>query len=185
MVKDETGKQYKELTVIKRAKNDKHGNARWECECSCGNKTTVLGASLRKGDTGSCGCMNGGYNKRSGTVILTIIYNSYRQGAKSRGFEFNLSKEEVIALVTENCIYCGTKPARKKYAYHKTRYTKGIETDEYMLVNGIDRVNNNKGYTKENSVTCCFDCNGMKSSRDQGVFIEHITRIYKHLNKKI
>lgn len=29
----------------------------WLCKCECGNITTVLGQSLRKGNTKSCGCL--------------------------------------------------------------------------------------------------------------------------------
>lgn len=39
-----------------RAKNDKYGNAHWNCVCDCGKLTTVRGSSLRSGYIKSCGC---------------------------------------------------------------------------------------------------------------------------------
>jgi 5-methylcytosine-specific restriction endonuclease McrA len=54
---DETGNRYGRLTVIKRAENDKRGRALWLCSCFCGNTAIVLGSSLRKGYTNSCGCL--------------------------------------------------------------------------------------------------------------------------------
>lgn len=59
MVKDETGNKYGKLTVIKRGENDKQGNARWYCQCDCGNPELYLarGYGLRNGHIQSCGCL--------------------------------------------------------------------------------------------------------------------------------
>ena len=54
---DETGNKYGRLTVKKRAENSKKGQARWECECDCGNTTVADGAQLRNGKWKSCGCL--------------------------------------------------------------------------------------------------------------------------------
>lgn len=55
--KDETGKKYGELTVIKRCYEQENGNgAKWLCKCDCGNMTVVSGDNLRRGTTTSCGC---------------------------------------------------------------------------------------------------------------------------------
>ncbi len=54
---DLTGKKFGRLTVTGR--NPENGTGRqprWDCTCECGNKTTVIGQSLRTGSTGSCGC---------------------------------------------------------------------------------------------------------------------------------
>jgi len=53
------GKTFGTLTVIDRAKNSKQGATRWNCQCSCGNKTTVTGSSLTYGSSLSCGCVDG------------------------------------------------------------------------------------------------------------------------------
>ena len=55
-VVDMTGQKFGKLTVLERAENDKFGKAQWLCECECGNKKIIVGASLRKGLTVSCGC---------------------------------------------------------------------------------------------------------------------------------
>jgi hypothetical protein len=59
---DMTGRRCGRLTVKKRADNvvSKSGKsilAAWECLCDCGNTTIVIGASLRNGNTASCGCL--------------------------------------------------------------------------------------------------------------------------------
>ena len=53
-----------------------------------------------------------------------------------------------------------------------------------ILKNGIDRVNSDLEYTKENCVPCCFDCNKLKSNRDLNEFKEKIEKVYKHLQKQ-
>lgn len=54
---DLTGRKFARLTVIERAKNNKHGQARWKCICDCGNTTVVSGYALRQGHIKSCGCL--------------------------------------------------------------------------------------------------------------------------------
>lgn len=57
---DLTGQVFGRLTVIDRAVSRKLSSgataARWNCECICGNKTTVDSGNLRQGRTTSCGC---------------------------------------------------------------------------------------------------------------------------------
>lgn len=51
------GKVFGRLTVIDKApKTDK--NSKWNCICSCGNRTVVRGSNLKAGQTRSCGCLN-------------------------------------------------------------------------------------------------------------------------------
>lgn len=54
---DLKGAKFGKLTVLYRVVN-KTGNkqARWKCQCECGNVTIVYGKSLTKGSTQSCGC---------------------------------------------------------------------------------------------------------------------------------
>ena len=53
---DRLGEVHGKLTVVARASNNKHGKARWVCQCACGNTAVVEGASLKTGKTTSCGC---------------------------------------------------------------------------------------------------------------------------------
>jgi hypothetical protein len=52
---DLSGRIFGRLTVIERANNIGHHTA-FRCVCSCGRTLVVRAQSLRKGDTGSCGC---------------------------------------------------------------------------------------------------------------------------------
>lgn len=53
-----TGQIYGQLTVVEEAPSQK-GLRYWKCRCTCGNETVVRQMSLRRGTTGSCGCMRG------------------------------------------------------------------------------------------------------------------------------
>ena len=55
-MKDITGQRFGRLTAIKCAGQDDKKNYYWECKCDCGNAVKVIGTSLRRGNTVSCGC---------------------------------------------------------------------------------------------------------------------------------
>lgn len=53
---DLIGKRFGRLVVLSEAMGRQHNKICWECVCECGNTSTVLGESLRRGKTTSCGC---------------------------------------------------------------------------------------------------------------------------------
>jgi hypothetical protein len=56
LLKDETGKTYSFLTVLRFDSLAHNRKAKWLCRCVCGRETVVFGDSLRNGHTKSCGC---------------------------------------------------------------------------------------------------------------------------------
>lgn len=57
MKKNELGNRYSRLLVIGEAPSNHRGDAQWLCKCDCGKELIVSGASLRNGNTKSCGCL--------------------------------------------------------------------------------------------------------------------------------
>lgn len=55
--RDLTGLRFGRLLVISELKPVTSGPIKWNCQCDCGNKKVILGASLRDGLTESCGCL--------------------------------------------------------------------------------------------------------------------------------
>lgn len=57
---DLTGKRFGRLTVVCRDEDIVRNNGKtrptWRCVCDCGNVVAILGESLRKGVSSSCGC---------------------------------------------------------------------------------------------------------------------------------
>jgi len=50
-------------------------------------------------------------------------------------------------------------------------------TDNWVVCNSLDRIDNSVGYTKENSKPCCFMCNRIKSDFNLDELIEKIEKI--------
>lgn len=96
------------------------------------------------------------YNKTSAGA-----YRVYKSTAATKGKEFPLSVEEFAAIVLLSCVYCGEDSKRI----------------------GIDRIDNTKGYIKENCAPCCKNCNYMKKNLTVQDFLAHIAKIYKHNEK--
>ena len=84
-------------------------------------------------------------------------FTSYEYEAKQRNLEFEISYNEFVKLISLPCRYCGAKP------------------DPY---NGIDRIDNSKGYIKGNCVSCCICCNRMKLAMTLKEFAEQIVEMY-------
>lgn len=56
-VADMTGFEFNGCTVIKRAETNKDNRAAWLCICSCGERFTATGKTIRSGGKRSCGCL--------------------------------------------------------------------------------------------------------------------------------
>jgi len=85
----------------------------------------------------------------------------YKEGADSRGYSWKLQDEEAFDLMIRPCHYCGCEPG--------TRNKNGL--------NGIDRVDNTRGYEKGNVVPCCGTCNLLKGARTVDEFLAQIFAI--------
>lgn len=171
---DLTGQQFGKLTAIQRSERPKSykpcRKSFWLCNCECGKQTVVISEALRKGRTKSCGCLKRkklsrrGF-KQPGLMGLKRIYRIYRSKAKKRGLSFRISLKRFKKLTKQICYYCGKEPslissARGTKGYSEER----IKFGEYIY-NGIDRVNNKKGYTNDNCVPSCIMCNRMISTQ--------------------
>ncbi|WNC72720.1 hypothetical protein RGQ13_01695 [Thalassotalea psychrophila] len=170
---DLTGNVYGLLTVLapsaSRVTEGGHIKARFSCECVCGKKLIVDAEKLVTGRTQSCGCKV--FNPES---AYRKLYGDYKSQAKRNNNEFELSYEEFISIIQKKCIYCGVQPLQVAKGWH--------QGNQELLYNGIDRVDNNKGYTILNSAPSCFCCNQMKSDQKLECFIKQIGRIIENGN---
>jgi len=66
------------LTVINRAKSSKRWQARYWCECSCGEILIVLEYNLQSGNTKSCGCLH-----REATATRSFKHGQSQKGKGS------------------------------------------------------------------------------------------------------
>jgi hypothetical protein len=91
---------------------------------------------------------------------LNRYYKQYIKSAIGRNYIIELQFEDFQELVKQKCHYCD--------------YIKNGEA------NGVDRVDNSKGYTKENCVACCEICNRIKHVYHPQFFIEKCQILSKH-----
>ena len=153
----------------------------WKCECDCGKYVYIRTTDLTK-EKPIQSCVKCGYKRMGKTNTLKNhlslrrrVYRRYEQGAKDRNYSFELMFEEVDSLIKQSCQYCGESPTVADEIDNRT----GVPFKR----NGIDRKNNNLGYSKENTVACCKTCNLAKLTMGYKEFIAWINKCYKHLNK--
>ncbi len=180
---DKTGQKYNQLTVtgFSHYKLKKEGGRKlvWNCVCDCGNNKKVENSNLVSGNVSSCGCAARKSLKRlhennvKDDIAFEYLYRDYIHSAKKRNYDFLLSKEEFERLTKQNCNYCNTEPKQLKYKNGEHIFKRSS-----YLYNGIDRKDNNLGYTKENCVSCCRICNIAKSAMTVEQFLEWIAKVY-------
>lgn len=72
-----------------------------------------------------------------------LLLNNCKNRSRIKGFDCNLTIDWVKENITsKSCIYCG-------------------ETHRI----GCDRIDNSKGYTIDNVIPCCGDCNRIRSNK--------------------
>lgn len=184
--KDITNQKFDKLLAIRYIKNDKQGNAIWQCKCDCGKMIEVLGASLRrKGNTVSCGCYHshqqrikcqGRYN--GGKYISGFEYGGIKYSAKRRKIDFNLSILEIENQFEKQnfkCFYSGMI-LRFDIKNAKGNFIRPSGTAS------VDRIDSSKGYTADNIHIVHKDVNLMKQQLSVDRFLDYIRLISQ--NKK-
>jgi len=167
------GQKYGRLTIIERAGSDSLGSATWLCECSCGNRIVVRGASLRSGHTKSCGCLYVS-SLPEGEASFNHILAGMRCSARRRGYKWQLAKEQLRALTKQPCYYCGAEP--NQGSSHSS-------PNGGYLYNGIDRIHNDLDYTIDNVVPSCGVCNKAKNVMTIEQFRLWIRRVNEYFAK--
>jgi len=154
--------------VVSKAENSKGGYVQWNCVCDCGNKKTVPGNDLRRGGTKSCGCLlKLGYSE----ATFNKVFKQIKRQAKVRGYFWDLTRKDIKDITKQDCCYCGVSPKQRCKSNHNN--------GDYVY-NGIDRVDNSKGYTIDNIVPCCFQCNAAKRAYTSEDFFAWVERVYNH-----
>lgn len=161
------GRRFRMLEIIAFDRVEGRTQYFFRCRCDCGVEKSIRIAELtsRSSKTHSCGChgkqrrleanLGNTYRRRpSGEAALTHLVARYRTDAAKRGLVFGLSEGEFLEVVSQPCFYCDAAPSR----IIGGRYNGAI------TCSGIDRVDNDVGYTLENCVPCCTKCNSIKNA---------------------
>lgn len=144
----------------------------WKCLCTCGQiKILPKHFILKNKNNEQCYCLK----KLPGEASWNRRFKSHTSGCKSRNLINEINKELFIEICSKKCSYCNSDPKDwnpnikldgtfiKKWEGHIIRQSTIDEA--WIKCNGIDRIDNDKGYTLENSVSCCMDCNFEKGAK--------------------
>lgn len=164
----------KPLTLIGRSDQKfADGTYKWKAICGCGVEFLTKKRNVELGQTKSCGCYRrlASRSRRllasenrpvnESTIKPTSFYR-YKESARFKKLDFTLTYSDFEFLVEKPCYYCGQ--------------IKG-------LINGIDRLDSDEGYTTKNCVPCCTECNYFKAAIDFDTFKGIIKLIYLNLVK--
>lgn len=176
---DLTNNRYGRLLVICKTDQRRSGSICWKCKCDCGKVVLVTTSRLNRG-TQSCRCLakeisSKNNSKEPGVAEYNKLLSGYRNSAKERNFEWSLTENDFKILINDRCDYCGIEP----WNVVKTRKKKSN-----LTYNGIDRVDNNRGYELTNVVTACKICNYAKRKLSKEDFLSWIERVHNHQHEK-
>jgi hypothetical protein len=185
------GFKYKSFTVIQLDKIVKRtrgsGNDYYyKCLCDCGfvsvrDKNQLLFSSRNNIDIVCSNCRDKNrqiknekpQNKPEIDRKFLKVLADYKHSAKRRNIYFDLKLEDFKNNCLNDCHYCGIAPNKNR----KKRNNKGFMAINF---NGLDRIDNKKGYVSDNIVPCCSDCNLAKRDLSTKAFLEMITLIYNN-----
>ncbi|MBT1509429.1 hypothetical protein KIP88_02845 [Bradyrhizobium sp. SRL28] len=169
-----TGERYGKLVVIERDRM----SVKWLCRCDCGNEKLFNPSTLQ--NIKSCGCgprgnfagVKRGPNLKArlpkGEAAFNRVFHAHKTNAKVRKLEQSLTREQFKKLCSGNCVYCDAPPSTVSKAKH---------SGDTFVRNGVDRWDNSKGYTVENSVSCCTICNYGKKQMSGEEWLAYLDRL--------
>lgn len=96
-------------------------------------------------------------NRENDRLSVKRRLTSFKTPVRSRGYEWTLDDDKAMDIMTGPCLYCGILPVD--------------------CVHGLDRMDNSRGYTPENTVGCCGTCNKMKKCLDAHTFVDRCTHL--------
>jgi hypothetical protein len=96
-------------------------------------------------------------NRENDRLSVKRRLNTFKTPVRSRGYEWALADDDAMDIMTGPCMYCGILPVD--------------------CVHGLDRMDNSRGYTPENTVGCCGTCNMMKKCLDAHTFVDRCTHL--------
>lgn len=168
---DLTNLKFGKITVLSLEKRNKEFNNKrghlYKCECNDCKKIYFFHSTTlkRKGFKG-CRC-----NNDPCLSSKRYWYRVYKSNAKKRNLIFDLSFEKFISLCQSPCYYTGLI---------NTITINKNDLSGIWKCNGIDRVDNTKGYIEGNIVPCSKQINKMKGNLNHLEFLSLCTLVHKN-----
>jgi hypothetical protein len=185
------GQRFDRLLVVDLVPDHVSGKRTWLCKCDCGTWRLLPTERLTTGNTKSCGCLRtklcselgsvSNFKTEAGESGFRVLWRKYRWVSKKRNQKFELSESNFRELTKADCHYCGREP--QQIARGQAKKAETVERTAYIY-NGIDRKDPTIGYTPDNCVTACSDCNLAKQSLSYDQFLSLVNRIHTHKFKE-
>lgn len=105
------------------------------------------------------GIIKGNYCYELMCDISGTPYYHYKHRANKKRIAFDITNEMYNKMRQSPCYICGKE-------------------GNHLHNNGIDRINNQEGYTITNIQPCCSECNYMKRDYDMNDWIDKMSKIY-------
>lgn len=153
-------------TEIKNSGSKNNRNSYFKVKCQCGREGWRNSYTLVNGTTKSCkSCCKTANNQNT---FVTSYYNKVEKRAEKIKVEFDLSIDFLEKLIVKQKYICALSgiPIEFKPNYKKNRQTASL-----------DRIDNKKGYTKENVQWVHKQINFMKGTMSQNTFIEMCKKV--------
>ena len=179
------GQKYSKLTVIELSEKRGLSNQKmYKCICDCGNTHFTSGESIRSGKSKSCGCLRklpppNKNENRIEQIWKGLYKNTIEKRSLNKGWHKYIDMKKFIEISMQKCNYCGIANSNKAYDRTKLKTKREISTN-FILFNGIDRVDSSKGYVEDNVVSCCKYCNTAKNTMSRDEFLKWIKRVYEY-----
>jgi hypothetical protein len=160
------GQRFNRLVVIEEDRSKKNGS--WICQCDCGKFKSVKADHLISRQTESCGCLAHDLRWKGHEEISGDYWNGVLRGATTRSlsveikiddaWEQYLKQDRRCALSGVELCFDGSKRIKNQTA-------------------SLDRIDSNKGYTKDNIQWVHKTIQKMKMDLKESVFLEFCERV--------
>lgn len=171
------GQTFGNLTIIA-ISNKRTATSRkrfYDCICACGKKITKPSDYFIRNSFTSCGCLDPRKEADRENAMMKRLFKDKISSKHYLNKGSDLSFSDFKEIIKKPCIYCGIG-----YSMQRKDIIRGrVFSDVVLKYNGIDRVDNNQGYTLKNSAPCCSTCNMAKRTMPKDEFISWIKRIYE------
>lgn len=154
------------------SKTGKTTSKKWLVECSgCGAQNWQFSSSIDRKKHPCKRCYDKSMRRTDSYPAAMKAFMSAKGGASRRKLQWDFSIDDYVAIAARPCFYCGENQ-------HEVLPYKSWQ--QSMKINGLDRVDNSLGYTKENVVACCGHCNWAKKDLTQEEFLSWVKRVYEN-----
>lgn len=193
---DLTGHKFGKLTVIKQVPNKTKGNARWLCQCECGNLKQVDAYHLKNNEIKSCGCLQKEITAKNNAIIkfqdltgqkfgkLTVLYRAENVGLQP-AWICRCDCGTITHPIMSSNLKKGTTQScgcLKSKGEEKIRHLLQINNIDYQTEFTFDDCLNNKtscklrfdfAILKNNKLEYLIEYHGVQHYKENSLFFKH------------